>query len=416
STNPISGEPPNVRPEIADPDWNNFAPRVGFSWRILPRTTVRSAYGIFYNANFSWEWSTGRGNWPFSVSDNLTGLNIAGSQPSFTEQLFQSFDPAQVKPAAQHTISRDLETPYMQNWNFGIEHQLAEDLVVELNYQGAKGTHLPSFISTNDPPPGPGDPDPRRPFPTAGSFSELKNFATSKYHGLTAKVEKRFSRGFSLLGSYAWQKSIDLNSQFGGSSPQDIRNISNDLGPSEFDQTHISNISYVWQLPFGSDWAALPRALFGGWQTTGILTMETGRPFNMTLPFDNANVGARGNFQRPNLVGDPFPSGWEKTYGPGGLYFDPAAFDAPPQYTFGNLGRNALRGPGFINLDFGLFKNFNFSERYRLQIRGEAFNLLNNSNFGNPGGSFGTPNFGRITGMSATAIQRQIQLGAKLYF
>jgi hypothetical protein len=159
--------------------------------------------------------------------------------------------------------------------------------------------------------------------------------------------------------------------------------------------------------------------LIGGWQTVGIVTLETGRPFNITLPSDVANVGARGNFQRPNLVGDPFPDGWTKTYGPAGLYFDPRAFAQPAQYTFGNLGRNAVRGPGFNNFDIGIFKNFNFTERLRLQYRAEAFNAFNNTNFNNPGASFGTPNFGRVTGTVTTGAatnQRSIQMGLKLYF
>jgi hypothetical protein len=236
---------------------------------------------------------------------------------------------------------------------------------------------------------------------------------TSKYNGLTAKAEQRLWRGLTYIASYAFQKSIDLNSQFGGTSPQDNQNIRASMGPSDFDQTHVFNMGYSYMFPSGGLQGAL-RHLLGGWQTVGIWTLESGRPFNITLPFDNANVGARGNFQRPNLVGDPFPEGWTETFGPGGLYFDPSAFAAPPQFTFGNLGRNALRGPGFKNFDIGIFKNFFFTERFRLQYRAEAFNAFNNTNFSNPGSSFGTPNFGRVTGTASQ--QRSIQMGLKLYF
>jgi hypothetical protein len=411
--NPITGEPPNIRETIADPELLNFAPRIGLAYRIFPRTVIRSAYGIFYNANLGWEWSTGRGNWPYSISDNVTGVNIPGVAPSRADQQFGSFDPSKVKPFAQHTISRDLAMPYMQNWNFGIEHQLTATLLVELNYQGAKGTHLSSFLSTNDPPPGPGDPNPRRPVPEAGSLSELKMIGTSRYHGLTAKAEQRLWRGLTYIASYAYQKNIDLNSQFGGTSPQDIRNIKGSMGPSDFDQTHVFNVGYSYMLP-GLGLKGMLKHLIGGWQTVGIVTLETGRPFNITLPFDNANIGARGLFQRPDLVGNPFPPGWVKTYGPGGLYFDPRAFAAPPPFTFGNLGRNALRGPGFKNADLGVFKNFSFAERFRLQYRAEFFNAFNFVNFGNPGTSFGTTNFGRVLGTQNA--QRSIQMGLKLYF
>lgn len=416
STNPITGQPANVRPQIADPRYKNFAPRVGFAYRLTNKTTLRSAYGIFYNSNFSWEWSDSRGGWPFSVSDNLSGLNTGVSLRP-TESLFQSFDPRTASRQNQHTVSRDVKTPYMQNWNVGIEQQVAHDLLVELNYQGSKGTHLGSFLSTNDPLPGPGDAaaiDARRPFPTAGAFSELKHIATSRYHGLTAKVEKRYSSGFSLLASYAWSHSIDLNSEFGGSSPQNNRCIKCDLGNSGFDQRHVANFSYIYTVPKLAGWNGLARVLLGGWEVTGITTLETGRVFNVGINFDNANVGARGNFQRPNLVGDPFPSGFKKTYGPGGSYFNKAAFQVAPRYTFGNLGRNAFHGPGFVNTDLGAFKNFQVLEHLRLQFRSEFFNVLNNVNFSNPNGTLGDSNFGVITGTQNR--QRQIQFGLKLIY
>lgn len=413
SKNPITGQEANAIPSIAQQQKKNFAPRIGFAYRVGQKTVIRSAYGIFYNANFGWEWSTGRGNWPFSISDNVTGINVPGVAPTRADQQFASFDPKLVKPTAQHTISRDLSTPYMQNWNFGIEHQLTQTLLLEINYQGAKGTHLSSFLSDNDPRPGPGDPNARRPYPQAGALSNLKTIATSRYHGLTFKAEQRFWRGLSYIASYAWQKSIDLNSEFGGTSPQDNANIKASMGPSGFDQTHVFNMGYSWELP-GASLSGPIRHVIGGWQTTGIWTAETGRPFNLGIQFDNANVGSRGNYQRPNLVGDPFPAGWTKTYGPGGLYFNPAAFAVAPQYSFGNLGRNALRGPGFKNFDIGLFKNFRITERLKLQYRAEAFNAFNTVNFGNPGGVVGTANFGRITGTQNA--QRSIQMGLKLNF
>lgn len=416
--NPITGEAANAPRTIDEPANMNFAPRVGFAYRLTPKTVLRSAYGIFYNTNFGWEWSTGRGNWPFSISDNVTGINIGGTTPTRADQLFGSFDPTRVRPTAQHTISRDLNVPYMQNWNFGVEHQITQSLLLEMNYQGAKGTHLQSFLSTNDPTPGPGDPNLRRPFPQGGALSELKMIATSKYNALTAKAEQRLSKGLTFLASYAYQKSIDLSSEFGGTSPQNNQNIKAELAPSGFDQTHVFNAGYSYMLP-GAGLKGFLGQVIGGWQTSGIVTLETGRPFNITLPFDNANIGSRGSFQRPNLVGDPFPEGWTKTYGPGGLYFDPRAFAAAPQYSFGNLGRNVLRGPGFKNADLTLFKNFSFTERIRLQFRSEFYNIFNLVNFSNPGGSFGTPNFGRSTGTQTTNLnysQRSIQFGLKLNY
>jgi hypothetical protein len=303
----------------------------------------------------------------------------------------------------------------MQNWNFGIEQQFAQDLLVEVNYQGSKGTHLGSFLSTNDPPPGPGDPNVRRPFPiNGGPFSELKHIATSKYEAMTFKVEKRYSRGLSLLATYAYSHSTDLNSEFGGTSPQNNSCIKCDLGPSGFDQHHVANISYIYVVPTPSGWNGFLKAALGGWQVSGITTLESARPFNITINFDNANVGARGSFQRPNLVGDPFPSGFTSTYGPGGSYFNKAAFAAAPQYQFGNLGRNAMRGRPFYNTDIGAFKNFSLTERLKLQFRSEFFNAFNNVNFSFPDATLGDPGFGSITATDSS--QRQIQFGLKLLF
>ncbi len=413
STNPITGQAPNVRPQIADPRYHNFAPRIGFAYRLAPKTTIRSSYGIFYNSNFAWEWSDSRGGWPFSVSDALTALNT-GTNLQPTESLFQSFDPKQVKVQEQHTVSRDVKTPYMQNWNFGIEQQFAQDVLVEMNYQGSKGTHLGSFLSTNDPLPGPGDPDPRRPYPIAGAFSELKHIATSRYNALTFKVQKRYSKGLSILGSYAWSHSIDLNSEFGGTSPQNNSCIKCDLGNSGFDQRQVANISYIYVIPTPGSWQGFRKYVLGGWQVSGITTLESARPFTIHLNFDNANVGARGNFQRPNLVGDPFASNFVSTFGPGGSYFNKAAFAVAPQYQFGNLGRNSLRGRPFYNTDIGAFKNFKFTERLQLQFRTELFNAFNNVNFSFPNSTLGDPNFGTITGTDEA--QRQIQFGLKLIF
>src|SRR5712692_264957 len=413
SRNPVTGEPPNVRPEIADPRYRNLAPRFGFAYRLTNKTSIRSAYGIFYNSNFSWEWSDSRGGWPFSVSDNLTGLNI-GSALQPVESLFLSFDPKKVVPQTQHTVARDVKTPYMQNWNFGIEQQLTKDLLVELNYQGSKGTHLSSFLSTNDALPGPGDPDPRRPFPIAGSISELKHIATSKYNGLTAKVEKRFSGGFALLASYAWSHAIDLNSEFGGGSPQNNANIKADLGSAGFDQRHVANISYIYQLPFGRSLRGVSKQVVYGWEISGINTYETGRAMNIGIGFDQANVGARGNFQRPNVVGQYLPSGFEQKVGPGGTWFNTAAFQTAPRFQYGNLGRNVYKGPALVNTDFGIFKNFLFTERLTLQFRSEYFNLFNNTNFGNPNTSLISPNFGKVLGMAS--LQRQIQFGLKVIY
>jgi hypothetical protein len=158
----------------------------------------------------------------------------------------------------------------------------------------------------------------------------------------------------------------------------------------------------------------LIKYVLGDWELTGITRLESGRAFNIGINFDNANNGARSNSQRPDLVGDPFPSGFTPTYGPSGAYFNTAAFAVAPQYTYGNLGRNALHGPAFYNTDLGAFKNFSLTERFRMQFRAEFFNVFNNSSFDTPDSTLGDTTFGSIT--STFASQRQIQFALKLLF
>jgi hypothetical protein len=245
----------------------------------------------------------------------------------------------------------------------------------------------------------------------------LKHIATSRYNALTFKVQKRYSNGLSLLASYAYSHSIDLNSEFGGTSPQNNACIRCDLASSGFDERHVANISYIYVVPALSNRSSFLKYTLGGWQLSGITTLESGRPFTINLNFDNANVGSRGNFQRPNLVGNPFPSGFASTYGPGGSYFNTLAFQAAPQYQFGNLGRNAVRDRPYYNTDIGAFKNLHFTERYQLQFRAEFFNIFNNVNFDmidHGDHTYGDPTFGQVTG--TVGDQRIIQFGLKLLF
>jgi len=187
---------------------------------------------------------------------------------------------------------------------------------------------------------------------------------------------------------------------------------------SGFDQRHVFNASYIYVLPGGSSRNRLIKYLLGGWEIAGITTLESGRPFNITINFDNANNGARSNAQRPNFIGNPLPSGFKQTIGPGGAFFNTAAFTVAPPYTFGNVGRNALHGPAHYNTDVAGFKNFNFTERYKLQFRAEFFNAFNNSNFDNPHATLGNADFGTITATYPGLLQtqRQIQFGLKLLF
>jgi hypothetical protein len=242
---------------------------------------------------------------------------------------------------------------------------------------------------------------------------------------MTLRVERRFASGLSFLSSYSWSKSIDDGAGISTGSDssgvaQDARNLRAERALSDFDVTHRWVLSYVYDLPFGKGKRIAPsnqgagkvaNLLASGWQMTSILTMQTGRPFTVTLGRDQSLTG--GNADRPNLVGDP------KVSDPGpDRWFNPAAFAVPAAGTFGSAGRNILRGDGLHSFDLGVSRFFRVTERQSFQFRAEVFNLANHPNFFFPVQSVANSAVGTITRAANTGAgaQRQIQFALKYIF
>jgi len=219
--------------------------------------------------------------------------------------------------------------------------------------------------------------------------------AQSVYSGLQASIDRRLSRGLGLLASYTWSHSIDDASTLGlfGTSILGARSVSpfpsnpNDLrgerGNSNFDVRHVFSLSYSWELPL-KRWLRSPGFLADGWSVNGIFTARTGQPFTVAVGMDAAGIGDATPFfsQRPVRVpGVPLTVGERK--GPR-WPLNPAAFRVPEFGTFGNVGRNTVRGPSFNQYDFAIFKTVSMGERFKLQVRIEAFNLFNRANFSLP--------------------------------
>jgi outer membrane receptor protein involved in Fe transport len=420
--NPVTGQGPNARPGIVDPQYKNWAPRVGLAYRLGDKTTIRSGYGLFYSGNYLWEAQGIRGNYPYAISETQTNLNDTAT-PSTVEKTFSPIlvvtPGANVPLTDQHIVARDNKTSYTQQWNVSVQRRLTNDLLAEVGYIGNKGTHLTMFINRNTAPPGPGDVNARRPYPILGPTSEMANWASSHYEGLQAKLEKRFSQGLTFAANYAFGKVIDVGgSGFSSSaSPQDPNNMRADRGLSSLDRRHIFSLNWVYSLPFGkgrrfgANFGTFEDALFGGWEITGIMTANSGSPFTAGFGQDIANIGARSISQRANIIGDPY----EGAHSISGLWVNPAAFAAPAPYTFGTVGRNTLIGPGFYQWDLGGYKNFKLTERFTFQFRAEIFNITNRANFSNPAADVSSPTtFGRITGLSGRPLEAQF--GAKVLF
>jgi hypothetical protein len=394
-----------------DTDRNNVAPRLGVTW--VPgsgQTLVRGGYGMYYSQSalapsealyFSPPYFTARFYFP------LPGLPLSVSNP------FPSFFPVP-SPASVLSIQRDLATPLLHHWNVGIEHQLGRFWSVTAAYAGSRGEQLLASRDSNQPAPS-ANPLNLRPNPQFADITMLESRARSRYHALVTSVERRFTDGMSLLASYTLSSSKDDASGFFSSAgdpnfPQDSRNPAAEYGRSNFDVRHRVSLGFVYELPFARDGSVWLR----DWQLAGILTLQSGRPFTVAvLPdIDISNTGRAslgfGFNDRPNIVGDsdvadPSADRW----------FNTAAFAMPAFGTFGNAGRNILDGPGYANVNLGVIKHVPLGARAKLQLRAEAFNLLNRVNYDLPDAFIGSPTFGRIL---SAGPPRRCQFGARLLF
>ena len=405
-------------------DRNNFAPRVGFAWTVGEgQTVIRGGYGVYYDQSPLAPGEALYFNKPyfdFNLFFSLPGLPLTLDNP------FPSFFPFPL-PDSALAIQRDLRTPYMQHWNANLQQQLGKSRVLEVAYVGSKGTKLLSARDINQPAPSalpPGLPFVPRPNPFFDDITLLESRASSNYHSLQTRLQQRLDFGLALLGSYTWSKSIDDASNFFTSAgdpnfPQNSFDLRAERGRSNFDVRHRLSVSYSYDLPFGKGRAyladrGLVSTILTGWQTFGIVTLQSGRPFTVALlqEIDNSGTGRSalgfGANDRPSVAGDPAlsqrtPERW----------FNRNAFVFPSPGTFGNAGRNILDGPGYQNVNASIVKNTRLSERFNLQFRAEAFNLFNHPNFNLPDNFLGSPTFGQIT---SAREPRHIQFGLKLLF
>ena len=408
-----------------EPDRNNFAPRVGFAWTIGDdqATVVRGGYGVYYDQSPLAPAEALYFNSPFfdnNIFFSLPGLPLTLNNP------WPSFFPFPL-PDSALAIQRDLRTGYMQHWNLNIQRQFGEKSVLEVAYVGSKGTKLLTARDINQPQPSvlpPGLPIVPRPDPRFDDINLLESRANSNYNALQARFQQRLSRGLTMLASYTWSKSIDDASNFFSSAgdpnfPQNSYNVAAERGRSNFDVPHRLSVSYSYALPFGkgrqyladNGWVS---SVLSGWETYGIVTVQSGRPFTVALlpEIDNSGTGRSilgfGANDRPNLVGNP-----ELSSPTTAQWFNTSAFAFSAPGTFGDAGRNILNGPSYQNVNVSLMKNTHFSERVNLQFRAEAFNLFNHPNFNLPDNFLGSPTFGRIT---SARDPRHIQFGLKLLF
>jgi hypothetical protein len=397
--------------EFIDPTHKDFAPRVGFAYRVTEKTVLRGGYGIYYNPNQTNSFTFLSVNPPLGT---VTTYNSTTAQPGVLVSFANPFAGAARQSALSNTSiytpNPDLPTPYMNQWSFDLQQGLWANAALDIQYLGSHSTHLDRNFYNNTPAPGPGSVNSRRPNPLFGDIRTIQNDVNSNYQGLSISLRQRVTHGFTILSSYTWSHALDVttDSNNGGYS-QDPYNWRADYANSSWDVRHRFVASFNYALPFfASATNGFVRQALGGWQTNGIVNLQTGFPFNVVASGDPANTG-RSN-ERPNLVGVPSSNcGRDHLTG----CIDATAF-ANPVLAYGNAGRNLLYGPGLYNIDFSAFKNFPIKERLNLQFRSEFFNLFNTPALSNPNATLGTTQFGTIT--TTKHDNREIQFALKLLF
>jgi hypothetical protein len=313
------------------------------------------------------------------------------------------------------------------SYNLTLERQLAGDWLARVAYVGSQSRHLTESLELNPSVYKAGSTlstDARRAFQPYGSISQASQDINSGFNSLQLTAQRRFSKGFTVLVNYTWSKSIDdlpYNQGITGVAAGNNSPIpwnfpgrhQDDRGPSEFDHQNRFVASYVWALPQWGGSNKFVRALAGGWQLNGILTLQSGGPLTIVSGKDQSSTGLGSD--RSNYVGgDPYGAGACGVSGPCVNYLVPGAFATPALGTFGNVGKGALRGPNLVNWDMGIFKEFHVvKEAYLLQFRAEFFNTFNRVNFNNPGVTSTAGGFGSIT---AAGDPRIGQLALKFLF
>ncbi len=424
--------------------YKNFSPRVGIAYSLNPKTVVRTGWGrSYFEGTFGWTFNTLAADvYPSIVNQDLTAtssffpINFGTPVPAGCTSPLCTPPPTPAFPAnpppsngkltlpvgiSTSNIPTDQKIPYVDSYNLTVERAVFTDATLGLAYVGNVGRHLNGGWQLNSAVPGPGTNfNLRRPLfikfgLTQGIFNKC-NCESSDYNALQAKFTKRFSRSYSLLASYTWSKSLDFG-EFGTDTNQ--FNYRVDHGPAVFDRASVFTIGHTALLPFGrgqrfaSDSGTILNAFIGGWEWTGITSVESGLPFEPSI--SNASLNSDMSM-RPDKVGNPSSGVPHNQNG----WFNPAAYAIPAPFTFGNASRNSLRGPGYFNADWGLDKKFRLTEKFDLQLRWEVYNALNRANLAMPDNNVtpGNTDAGKIhnvvAGNPGQISMRNQQIGLRL--
>jgi hypothetical protein len=421
-----------------DAQTNNFGPRVGFAWDLSGdgKTSLRGGGGMFYDQHRDGESGNGAVNaapWNLRLSvtrptgpfsDPYLGRSDFGLITDGTVGTQQAIFPT---PVLIETLDKTYKTPLTYNWNITFERELMPAVLARAAYVGSHSVNGRRTVQLNPSVFTPGDTrgtDARRIFASAniGQVLQQRQDRESAYNGLQLTLSKRYSRGFTVTSNYTLSR---VEGNFGDDViPWTEFNLDKKdplvWGPLTQDRTHRFTTSWVLDLP-GQGLSGAARAVLYGWQWSGVMEFESGRPFNIISGSDRSGRGLGSTSDRAKLTGQPLapPSGSDRT-----LWFNPAAFAVADVGTFGDVPKGYLRGPSFQSWNMGLFRNFKFNGSMNVQFRAEFFNVFNQVNFDIPGTTPGdnriavnSANFGRITRtVPVTGDPRLLQFGLKFLF
>lgn len=430
------------RNAIERTDYHGFQPRVGFAWSPRSGWAIRGAYGIFdqvwAGANYGGGYGQGWDVTGYETSSDLTTPIFSMSPPLASMQAaYPSLAQGPGLPVFPHGtpsatflngqpvsyLPYNAPIPYIQQAHFDVQRQLPHGIFVDGGYVWTRGVHLPFWADSNQVHSnllGPGNAQLQRPYPQYEGISSNLEDGISNYNALELSVKHEFSQGLVFAANYTWSKAMDtetVSNWSGGDSGlvQYTYNPMANYGLGNMDMRNIFNIYAVYQLPVGRgrrfvDRGGILDGVIGGWQLSSVLQVHSGSPFTPAMGTANLS-GSLANDWYPNRLGsgtvsNPTINEW----------FNPAAFAEPAAFTFGDSGRDVLIGPDFKDLDISLSKRFpirKLGEGAGFEIRGDAFDSLNNPNFGQPNSSIGTLGAGVI---STSGTSRRFQLGAHLTF
>jgi hypothetical protein len=406
----------------------DFGPRFGFAYDMggNGRTVLRGGVGVFWNFTPGGTSSSKAQNPPFLQSTALTSSFLPTLKTSDGLPPPPGVDPS--RPAAGSTRSIfdiNFRDAYSTNFNLNIQKQLGRNYLVEIAYVGSRARDMLVKVNPNQAPPvlGVRSADINRPFigvsPALRDVGQVSSTGFLNYNALLVKFQRRFANGFSFLNSYTYGQAMDLNSDNdGGVTLVNVYDPAYNRGPADYDVKHTFVSNWVYALPFAKE-----NRVFGGWQVSGILYARTGRALTINqsqgVLSTGTNAGQQGS-NRPNRLADNINNSDQNI----DHWFDLAAFQVVPETTatYGSAGRNIARGPGYFNIDMNIIKVTKIGGT-ELELRAEAFNILNHPAFADPNTTFGTAAFGTITAMLSNpacslcgTTERQVQLSAKLKF